>query len=130
MLELLASVFLVNDSPMKRMQFNITSQRRWSGGEAGGWQGVLPPLFPHRKGFPTTGNSEQVEQQDSILMRGWITHGQFTDIGCTQEEGAVGRSWCCSGGPTPGYGSSVQRLDDGPYFRLLVSSIHHLIVTA
>ena len=27
----------------------------WSGGEAGGRQGVLTPLFPHRRAFPTTG---------------------------------------------------------------------------
>ena len=64
MLKLLASVFLANDSQMKRMQFTMPSQRGWSGGEAGGWQGVLTPLFPHCKGFPTRGKSEQVEQQD------------------------------------------------------------------
>ena len=70
MLEMLASVYLTNDSPMKRLQFTMPSQRGWSGGEVGGRHGMLTPLFPRCKGFPTTGKSEQVEQHDSILMKG------------------------------------------------------------
>ena len=70
MLEILASVFLANDSPMKRMQLTMPSQREWLGGEVGGRHGMLTLLFPHGKGFPTTGKSEQVEQHDSILMKG------------------------------------------------------------
>ena len=33
-------------------------------------------------------------------------------------------------GPEAGIWGSAQTLDDGPYIPLLVSSIHHLIVTA
>ena len=130
MLEMLASVFLSNDSPMMKMQFTMPGQRGWSGGEAGSRQDVVTPLFPYCSGFPTTGKSEQVEQLDSIFMKGWITHDQFTVLGCTQGVGALVGSWCCGGGPRPGYWSSDQTFDDGAYIRRVVPWIHYLIATA
>ena len=51
MLEMLASVFLANNSPMKSMQFTMPGQSGWSGGEEGGRQGMLTPLSPTEMAF-------------------------------------------------------------------------------
>ena len=46
---------LADNSPMKRVQSAMRGRGGWSGGGAGGRQGVLTPLIPHRRAFPTTG---------------------------------------------------------------------------
>ena len=59
----------------------------WSGGAAGGRQGVLTPLFPHRRAFPTT---ERIRPGTWVSLLLSFDRGPPVQIGASEKE-----DWIC-----------------------------------